>query len=162
MRKQCVKKTELFARRSHLSVTGKGFCLAASLLILIAASLRAGEQVITFAMSQPSGINFIESSADFNSSTDNSLFDLKISQPETTSLNSEKVMATSADGWFEKQTNTDQLESFPLARKDSHSNKSVSVQFGYGRIWDDNSLFQIIAPDHQEPGIAYVSTNLSF
>jgi hypothetical protein len=55
-----------------------------------------------------------------------------------------------------------QPESFPLVREDSHPNKPVTVQAGYGRIWDDQSTLQKIACDHQEPGCAYVSANFSF
>jgi hypothetical protein len=52
--------------------------------------------------------------------------------------------------------------SFPLIREDSHPNKPVSVQVGYGRIWDDQSTLQKICSDHQEPGCAYVSARFSF
>jgi len=162
MRTQRVHKTELLARLSRLFATRKCFCLAASLMILIAAPLRAGETTMTLAMNQPPRINSTELYVNYSSLTDNSLFDLKNSRPETSGLNSGTALVISAEGCFERETIADQFKSFSLARKDSHANKSVSFHFGYCCIWDDDSILRKNAPDHQEPGVAYVSTNFSF
>jgi hypothetical protein len=150
----CVQKTEHFARLFHLSATGKGFCVAASFLIIVASSLHAGEPVMTLAMNEPSGNNF---------AADNSSFNLKNSQPEAASPNDEKVAALSSVSQIENQTNSGQPESLQLVRESSQPNKQpVTVQAGYGRIWDDQSTLQKISVGHQEPGCAYVSAKFSF
>jgi hypothetical protein len=148
-----VQKTEHFARLLLLSMTAKGFCVAASLLILVATPLHAGEPVMTLAMNEPSENNF---------AADNSSFNLKNSQPEAASPNDEKVVALSPVSQIENQTNSGQPESLQLVRESSQPNKSVTVQAGYGRIWDDQSTLQKISVGHQEPGCAYVSAKISF
>jgi hypothetical protein len=150
---QRVQKTEHFARLPRPSATGKGFCVAASFLILVATSLHAGEPAMTLAMNEPSGNNF---------AADNSSFNLKNSQPEVASLNDEKVAALSSVSQIENQTNSGQPESLQLVRESSQPNKPVTVQAGYGRIWDDQSTLQKISAGHQEPGCAYVSAKISF
>jgi hypothetical protein len=157
-----VQKTEQFARLIRPSATGKGFCVAASLLILIANSLRAGEPVMTLAMNEPSEKNSPALPVDLMSDTGNSLLNLKSRQPEAASLNDGKPVALSLGSQIENQTNSSQRDSLLLVREGSHPNKPVTVQAGYGRIWDDQSTLQKISAEHQEPGCAYVSANFSF
>ena len=99
--------------------------------------------------------------AQASSVTDNS-FTLKNSQPEAVSPNDEKALALSPSSQIENQTNSGQPELLQLVRESSQPNKSVTVQAGYGRIWDDQSTLQKISAGHQEPGCAYVSAKISF
>ena len=155
---QCVQKTEHLNRLLHLSTTGKGFCIIASLLFLVVSLLRAGEPIMTLAMNQPSENNAAGAFLDSRPAMDSSSLNLKTSEPEVVSAN--EAMSVSAE--IGKSTDSDQRKTLPLVREGSRSNKSVSVQAGYGRIWDDKSTLRKIAFDHQEPGCAYVSANFSF
>jgi hypothetical protein len=159
-----VQKAEHFIQLFRLSVTGKGFCVAASLLILAATTLCAGEPVMTLAMNHPSEKSSVASSMDLmpKSDIDSSLLNLKNNRHEAASVNDEKPMVSPAASPNEKPDNFGQPESFPLTRENPHPSKPVSIQAGYGRIWDDQSTLQKIASDHQEHGCAYVSANFSF
>jgi hypothetical protein len=148
----CVQKTEQFARLFLLSATGKGFCVAASFLIVIAAPLHAGETVMTLAMNEPSQASSV---------TDNS-FTLKNRQPAAISPNDEKSLTLPSTSLIENQAKSDQPESLQLVRDNPHPNRPVTVQAGYGKIWGDQSTLQKISVGHQEPGCAYVSANISF
>jgi hypothetical protein len=158
----CVQKTEQFAQLPRLSTTGKGFCLPASMLILVATLLRAGEPVMTLAMEPPPENSSTASSLDLTANTDSSFLNLKNSQPEAANSNNEKPVTLPSGNQIENQNTLAQPESFSLAREELHANKPVSIQAGYGRIWDDQSTLQKICADHQEPGCAYVSANFSF
>ena len=144
-----MQKTERFTRLLRLSATGKGFCVAASLLIFLTVPLHAGEPVMTLAMNEPSKNNSAASSLDLTAGTGSAPLNLKTSQPEAVSQ-------------IESPADFQQPESLQLVRESSHPNKPVSVRAGYGRIWDDQSTLQKIACDHQETGCAYVSANFSF
>jgi hypothetical protein len=138
-----VQNAKQFIHLLRLVVRGKGFSVAALLLVLAATPLRAGEPFVKLAMDKPSGINFA-------------------AKPLDLSPTAGKPVALSTDCQFESQPDSDQPESFPLVRTGSHSNKPVTIQAGYGRIWDDQSTLQKICADHQEHGCAYVSARFSF
>ena len=157
-----VQKTERFTRLLRLSATGKGFCVAASLLIFLTVPLHAGEPVMTLAMNEPSENNASLLSMDLTPNTGSSLFDFKNTRPESASPNDERVVALSLDSQIESQADSGQFGSLLLVRENSHPNKLVTVQAGYGRIWDDQSTLKKIAADHQEAGCAYVCANFSF
>jgi hypothetical protein len=160
-----VRKTKPHARLLHLSLTGKGFCVITTLLILAAASLRAGEPVMTLVMNQPTGGKSAASSVDLASDTGSLFFNLISSLPKAPNLDNVKA-ATWADGIPAENQTHDFLEreSFLLIREDSHShsNRPVTVRAGYGQIWDDKSTLQKISAGQQEPGFAYVSARFSF
>lgn len=79
---------------------------------------------------------------------------------------SEPVVEASTDIRLEKSSNSGQGEPLQLVRKNlsasSRSNVAFSVQAGYGRIWDEQSMLQKISAGHQETGCAYVRANFSF
>jgi hypothetical protein len=157
-----VQKTEYFTRLLRLSATGKGFCFAASLLVFVTVPLHAGEPVMTLAMNEPSKNSSAASSLDSTPGADSSLLDLKTSQPKAVNTNDDKLVAWSPAGQMESQAGSVPPESLRLVRESSHPNKPVTVQAGYGRIWDDQSTLKKIACDHQETGCAYVCANFSF
>jgi hypothetical protein len=162
---QCVRKTELFARLLHLSMTGKGICAITSLLILAAAPVRAGGPVMTLVMNQPTGGKPTASTVYSGPETGSLFFNLISSQPEAVNPDKVKAVAWASGIPSENQTNNSfQRESFLLIREDSHShsNRPVTVRAGYGQIWDDKSTLQKISAGQQEPGFAYVSARFSF
>jgi hypothetical protein len=157
-----MQKIKCSAWLPRLSATGKGFVAAVSLLILTAHSLRAGEPALTLAVNQPSEKSPAALSLDLTPGTDDSLLNLKNSRPETAGQNDAKPAALSSGSQIESQTNFGQPKSLPLVREDSQPDKPVTVQAGYGRIWDDQSMLRKICADHQEPGCAYVSARFNF
>jgi hypothetical protein len=162
---QCVRKTELFARLLHLSMTGKGFCAITSLLILAAAPVRAGGPVMTLVMNQPTGGKPTASTMFSISDTGSLFFNLISSQPEAPNPDKVKAAAWASGIPPENQTHDSlERESFLLIREDSHShsNRPVTVRAGYGQLWDDKSTLQKISAGQQEPGFAYVSARFSF
>ena len=74
------------------------------------------------------------------------------------------MVALTASVPTENQTNTVKGETFVSIHEDwhVHAKKPVTVQAGYGQMWDDKSMLQKISCGHQEPGCAYVSANFSF
>jgi hypothetical protein len=148
-----------------LSLTGKGFCVITTLLILAAASLRAAEPVMTLVMNQPTGGKSTASSVYLACDTGSLFFNLISSLPRARNLDNVKA-ATWASGIPAENQTHDFLEreSFLLIREDSHShsNRPVTVRAGYGQIWDDKSTLQKISAGQQEPGFAYVSARFSF
>jgi hypothetical protein len=157
-----MQKIKSSVQLPRLSATGKGFIAAASLLILTAHSLRAVEPVLTLAMNQPSEKNPAALSLNSTPGTDDSLLKLNHNRPEAAGQDDEKPVALSSGNQIENQTNFSQSKTLPLVRDDSQPDKPVTVQAGYGRIWDDQSMLQKICADHQEPGCAYVSARFSF
>ncbi|MEJ0090470.1 MAG: hypothetical protein WDM80_12105 [Limisphaerales bacterium] len=158
-----MQKTEHAGRLLHLSGTGKGFCVIICLLVLAVSSVRAQEAIMTLAMNQPvkkeSSVFTAYSLYDINSSPSN----VKNDQPQIVTLNDEKTAALKSDILLENQTNSIVRESFLIIQDSrSHSNRIVTVQAGYGQLWNDNSMLQKIVCGHQEPGCAYVSANFSF
>ena len=164
-----MQKTEHRARLLYLSTTGSIFCLVTSLLIAAAASARAGEQpVIMLAMvdhqltAEAHELVATNPPADLASSlsksTNNSL----------ATLISEKEMATEvpADARLEKTTNSGADNGLQIIHENrtatGRSNMEFSVQAGYGRIWDEQSMLQKLSAGHQETGCAYVRANISF
>jgi hypothetical protein len=75
---------------------------------------------------------------------------------------SETAAELSSDVRLEKQTNPDQGDAFLLVRENLRSNRYVSVQAGYERVWDDESVLRKIASDRPEPGCAYIKASFSF
>ena len=157
-----VQKTENHARPLYQFAPRLIFCVAASFLNFAAASVCAGEPVMTLAMNEPPGNKSTAPSPDLTPGTDRSPLNLKTSQPEAASPNGDKPVALLSDSQIESQSISVLPESFTLDHENSHPNKPVTVQAGCGRIWDDQSTLKKIACDHQEPGCAYVSANFSF
>jgi hypothetical protein len=160
-----VRKTKPHAQLLHLSLTGKGFCVITLLLILAAVSIRAGEPVTTLIMNQPTGVKSTASSIYSVSDTGSLFFNLISSLPEAAYPDKAKAATWASGIPAENQTHDSfERESFLLIREDSHShsNRPVTVQAGYGQIWDDKSTLQKISAGQQEPGFAYVSARFSF
>ena len=146
-------------------MTGKGICAITSLLILAAAPVRAGEPVLTLAVNQTAGEKSSAVAVYSLSNTNRSLFNPTSGRPEATNANNEKMVALKPGIPAENQTsNSFPRETFLIIREDSHSHsyKPVTVQAGYGQIWDDKSTLQKISAGQQEPGFAYVSARFSF
>ena len=161
-----MQKTEYLARLRHLSTTGNAFCIIAVLLVFIAVSACAGEPVLTLADRQPLAESSVPVQTNLLSGSDGSLFDLKSSAPVTSRLEKEMAVEFPADARLEKSAKSGQADSFQLVHENrtsaSRSNVSLSIQAGYGRIWDEKSMLSKISAGHQETGCAYVRANLSF
>lgn len=96
-------------------------------------------------------------------SSSDSLYLCRQSDPsEAGSINTEEADLFLPAGHDETQTNAVRGESFLLVRENSRSSKPLTVEAGYGRIWDDKSTLQKICADYQDPGYAYVSARFSF
>ena len=97
-------------------------------------------------------------------SFNNSLSQSTNSSPAT----AEKEIAVeySTDTRLEKAAQADQREAFQILHKNlsasSRSTVALSVQAGYGRIWDEQSMLSKISGGHQETGCAYVGAKISF
>ncbi len=63
---------------------------------------------------------------------------------------------------IESQTNSLKGEALLQIREISRSSKPITVEAGYGQIWDDKSTLQKICSDYQDPSYAYVSAHFSF
>ncbi len=67
---------------------------------------------------------------------------------------------------LEKTAKSGQSDGLQLIHKNltasGGSNVAFSVQAGYGRIWDEQSMMSKISGNHQENGCAYVGANISF
>ncbi len=78
----------------------------------------------------------------------------------------EMVAEISTDAQLEKPAKSGQGDPFQLVHKNlstsSRSNVAFTVQAGYGRIWDEQSMMSKISGNHQETGCAYVRANISF
>ena len=94
--------------------------------------------------------------------TNSLYFDLQNNQPKIFSLNVAKMDLFAPVSQIEFQTNSIQGESFRLIREISRSSNHVTVEAGYGQIWDDKSMLQKICSDYQDPGCAYVRAHFSF
>ena len=70
------------------------------------------------------------------------------------------------DAQLEKPAKTGQGNALELVHKNlsasSRSNVAFTVQAGYGRIWDEQSMLSKISAGHQETGCAYLGANISF
>jgi len=117
---------------------------------------------------QPQGKSFVATYGDLLCGTNGSFSDFshKNSSLETASLQNETTAVASPDVRLEKQINSSQHDSFQLVHENltssSQSNVSFSLQAGYGRIWDEQSMLQKISCDRQDPGCAYVRADFSF
>ena len=156
---QRVQKTEQFNRLPRPALAGKWYCAAASLLILATTTVLAGDPTLALTSNLPLKKTTAATTPGLMPVTKNSPANLKNSQSETSSQN---MVAPSSGSPMENQSPSTQPESLQLIREDSHPEKSVSIQAGYGQIWDDQSILQKMSADHQEPSCAYVSANFSF
>ena len=125
------------------------------------------EPLMMGALNQPAGKIFEEDSVDLWSNSEVSFtnFSLSISQPAGANSNFGLGSEFSSNVELEKQINPAR-DALLLIRENlsasDRSNVSLSVQAGYGRIWDEKSMFQKISSDYAEPGCAYVSANFNF
>jgi hypothetical protein len=163
-----VRKTDYIARLFHLSGTGDGFGVVIAMLILIATSA-AAQPFLTLAPArdpQMTEKTFTATYGDLLSGVDESSFNLKDGQLEAVGLQYEKTTESLSEVRLEKQPKSGQRDPFQFVHQSlnasSQSNMSFSLQAGYGRIWDEQSMLQKIASDRQDPGCAYVSANFSF
>ena len=152
-----MQKTKQFAKSFHLSVTGNGFCLIALLLVLAATVTRAEEPNLILATAR----NYSTPEKTPAPASIVSDFSRKNSQPATTLLKTETWAEFSSIARLEKQTTTHRAL-FQLLRENLHSNKTVSVQAGYGQIWGEESVLRKICSDRQEPSCAYIRASFSF
>jgi len=106
---------------------------------------------------------------DWLSSANSSLYNLKAS-PTVASLTENEMVAELPMKvrleMIERQSKSGQGDAFQIIHEgrtsSGGSNMTFSVQAGYGRIWDEQSMLQKLSDGHQELGCAYVSANFSF
>ena len=129
--------------------------------------MRAGESVMTVAMvehHQPPAASNVSVQTSPPSGLDNSLSKSTNSSPAT--AQKEIAVQYSTDTRLEKTAKSGADEAFQFVHKNlsssSRSNVAFSVQAGYGRIWDEQSMLSRISGGHQETGCAYVGAKISF
>ena len=88
-------------------------------------------------------------------------FNLQNRQAGVFTLNISKTDLFVPVSQIESQTNSIKDESLLQIREMSRS-KPITVEAGYGQIWDDKSTLQKICSDYQDPSYAYVSAHFSF
>ena len=157
-----VQKSEHLVRSLYLSLPGVIFCVATSLLMFAAASVYAGEPIMTLAMNQSPEKYSPPSFLQLAFGTNSFYFDTQSDPSEVVSINTAKVDLFVPVNQIEVQTNIVQGESFRLVRENSRSNKPLTVAAGYGQIWDEKSTLRKIYCGYQDPGCAYVSASFSF
>jgi hypothetical protein len=150
-------------------MTGNRFCIVASLLLLLAVSTGAAEPVLTLTLADQDQLQAPSSAStqvDILSASSVLLFDLKSSPPAGSNPDNITDVNLTTDDGLAKTAEFgpgNPLELLPENRTaTSRSNMTFSVQAGYGRIWDEQSMLQKISAGHQEAGCAYVSANFSF
>lgn len=165
---QSVQKTESLTRLLLLFTTGKAFCLVASLLIIAAPSILAGEPVMMLAMAdhQSPVASRVAVTTSLPAVPGSSLAAPTNNSPVTVRPEKEASAEFTTETRLEKPVGSGQADGLQLVHKNlsasSGSNVAFSVQAGYGRIWDEQSMLQKISAGHQETGCAYVSANFSF
>ena len=157
-----VQKAVFFTRSHHLSAPGLIFCVAASLLILAAVTVCAGEPVMTLAMNQPSEKHPAPSFTPSALGTNSLYLILQSDSAAVVTSNATKADLFLPVGQIAVQTNFARGESALLVREDSRSSKPMTVTAGYRQLWDENSTLQSICSGYQEPGFAYLSASFSF
>jgi len=167
-----VQKTEYLARLHHLSATGGIFCIITSLLMAITFSTCAGEPVMMLAMANyhrlPSEAN-VPVSANLTADADRPPSPLTVANSPPAAVRPDQgltVEISTTEMRLEKTVQPGRGEPLQLLHKNlsasSRSNVTFSVQAGYGRIWDEQSMFSKISAGHQETGCAYLGANISF
>jgi hypothetical protein len=157
-----VQKTVYDIRSPHPAASGTIFCFAASLLTFAVISTFAGEPAMIAALNQRPEKLPAPPLAQLECVTKSLYFVLPGDQPEVVSLKATDMDFFLPISHIEFQTNAIQAESFLLVRENSHSRKPLTVEAGYGRIWDDKSTLQKICSDYQDPGCAYVRASFNF
>jgi len=138
------------------------FCIAVSILAVASISVRAGEPVTPAATTNFLAGGSTPCLASLACVTQNLYLLLDNSQPATASTNSEPVELVATNGATEAQTNLVPDDSLQLTRGSLHPGKQLTVEAGYGRMWDETSMLQKLCSDYQDPGYAYVSAHFSF
>ena len=153
-----MQKARHFGRSPHRVI----FSVVTLLLAFAAGSTSAGEPVTILALNplpEKTPIPFFMQLA-FGM---NSLyFNLQNNQSKIVSLNVARTDILIPLSQIEPQTNSLQGEPLLQIRETSRSSKPITVEAGYGQIWDDKSTLQKICSDYQDPGYAYVSAHFSF
>ena len=93
---------------------------------------------------------------------DSLYFNLQKTQSKFFSPNVAKTDLFVPVSQIESQTNSIKGESLLEICETSRSRRPITVEAGYGQIWDDKSTLQKICSDYQDPGYAYVSAHFSF
>lgn len=167
-----MQKTEHLARLHHLSPTGGLFCILTSLLMAIAFATCAGEPVMMLAMVDyhrlPTEVN-APVSAHLAADPDHPPSPLTVANSPPAIVRPDQgltVEISTTEMRLEKTAQPGRGEPLQLLHKNlstsCRSNVAFSVQAGYGRIWDEQSMFSKISAGHQETGCAYLGANISF
>jgi hypothetical protein len=157
-----VQKPKHHDRSLHRPASRVIFCVATTLLTFAAVSVYAGEPIMTLSPSPLSEVRPAPSFTQWASGMDSLYLCPQGDPSKAGSVNTEEADLFLPAGHVESQTNAIQGESFLWVHNNSRSSKPLTVQAGYGRIWDDKSTLQKICSDYQDPGYAYVSARFSF
>ena len=159
-------KTEYLTRLLHLFTTGKAFCLVASLMIFPALLVRAGEPGITLAMAGPQSQSRVVVTPSLAAAPDGLPAASTNNAPVTVRPEKEAAAELAKETRLEKSVGSGQADGLQLIRKNlsaaGGSSVAFSVQAGYGRIWDEQSMMSKISAGHQETGCAYLGAKISF
>ena len=137
------------------------FSVAILLLTFAGGSTFAGEPATILALNPSPEKDLGPTFMQLAFGTNSLYFDLQNNQPNVIGSNAAKTDLFVPVSQIESQTNSIQGEPFLLVRE-TYRSKPVTVEAGYGQIWDDKSTLQKICSDYQDPGCAYVSARFSF
>jgi hypothetical protein len=134
------------------------FSVVILLLTFAAGSTFAGEPQTILALNPIPEPSFMELAFGMNSL----YFNPQNKQTTVFSINIAKTDLVVPVSQIESQTNSLKGEALLQIREISRSSKPITVEAGYGQIWDDKSTLQKICSDYQDPSYAYVSAHFSF
>ncbi|HXI73618.1 MAG TPA: hypothetical protein VNN22_25020 [Verrucomicrobiae bacterium] len=159
-------KTENLARLLHLFATGKAFCLVTSLMIFPALLVRAAEPVMTLAMASHQSQSPVAVTPSLAVAPDSSPAASTNNAPVIVRPEKEAAAELAKETRLEKSVGSGQADGLQLVHKNlsasGGSSVAFSVQAGYGRIWDEQSVLSKISAGHQETGCAYLGAKISF
>ena len=94
--------------------------------------------------------------------TESLYFCLDNDHPKLGSDNDDQADLLIIDSPVEVQTNSLQGELILLVRNNPRTIKPVTIEAGYGRLWEGSSTLHEICSDYQEPSFAYLSAHFRF
>ncbi len=137
------------------------FSVVTLLLTFAANNILAGEPATILALNPPLEQDPPTSFKQLALGMNSLYFNLQNRQAGVFTLNISKTDLFVPVSQIESQTNSIKDESLLQIREMSRS-KPITVEAGYGQIWDDKSTLQKICSDYQDPSYAYVSAHFSF
>jgi hypothetical protein len=153
-----VQKARHFGQSPHRVI----FSVVTLLLTFAAGSTFAGEPATILALNPSQEKDPAPSFMQLAFGMNSLYFNLQDKQAMVFSLNVTKTDLFVPVSQIESQTNSLRGEALLQIREISRSSKPITVEAGYGQIWDDKSTLQKICSDYQDPGYAYVSAHFSF